>query len=229
MAHEPKSQQHTRTCTADGQKKWSSHTTGWMEGGRGVAGGNQGISAPAHLVTSLPPSQPLHLPPGLTQPSLQRIPPPQQAGGYKQPKGSPISHASSSLPCDCANSHVDRGLFLELSFPAFKLLLPQHLKPPRPNLAPQQAAYSLMWLKSRQPTQNVASPIHHLQRVNSDKITLCRMEKSEVIQNSSAGKQQEVRQDCPDTCRCTQTCRKTTWVCIFKSNKLSGAADQRAE
>lgn len=95
--------------------------------GRGVAKGNQGISAPAHLVTS----QPLHLPPGLTQSSLQRIPPPQQAARYKQPKGSPISHASSSLPADCANSHVDPGLFLELSFPVFKLLLPPTPQPPQ--------------------------------------------------------------------------------------------------
>lgn len=49
----------------------------------------------------------------------------------KQPKGSPISHASSSLPADCANSHVDPGLFLELSFPVFKLLLPQTPQPPQ--------------------------------------------------------------------------------------------------
>lgn len=95
---------------------------------------------------------------------------PQQVGEYKQPKGSPISYASISLPPDCANSHADPDLFLELSLPVFKLslLTPQT---PRYNPAPQQAAYSLMLLKSRQPTQNVAGPLHHLPRVNSDKIT----------------------------------------------------------
>lgn len=192
--HKLKSQQHARTCTADGQKTWSSHATEWMGGGRGVARGNQGISAPAYLVTSLPPSQPLHLPPGSTQPTLQRIPPPQQAGGYEQSKGSPISHASSSLP-PTMQTHMLTQVSSENSFPVFKLSLPTTPQTPRPNLAPQQAAYSLMLLKSRQPIQNVPSPLHSLRRVNSDKITLCRTEKSEVIQNLSAGKQQEVRQD----------------------------------
>lgn len=70
---------------------------------------------------------------------------PQQAGGYKQPKGSPIFYASSSLPCDCANSQVDPGLFLELSL-HFQAVITHNT--PRPNLARQQVAHSLVLLKS---------------------------------------------------------------------------------
>lgn len=172
MAHKLKSQSMPGPVTADGQKTWSSHATGFMGDGRGVARGNQGISASAHLVTSLPPFQPLHLPSGLIQPTLQSIPRHCSTGWWLQTAQRLPHLLRKQLPPPwlCELTCWPRSLPRIVS-PSSSCHYPQHLKPPWPNLASQQAAHSLVVLKSRQPTQNTVSPLHRLPRVNSDKTT----------------------------------------------------------
>lgn len=184
---------------------------------------------PNHL--SLPPSQLLCLPARIEPARFAEGPSPWQIGGYKQPKASPSPGMSGSLPHAHANTHTEPGPFPEIvSHPHLQAAIDDDTSNARGLTSPpQQAASSLMLLKSRQPAGKVASPLHRLPRVNGDKnhFTLCRSEKSKVTQNS-AGWQAPGGQAslCPHKCQWMQICRKTNRVYISKSSKLSGAADE---